>query len=221
MRLNTENQSLHVIAFDERGRVSGESANITCTISIDGGSRVDLTDTNPIEIETTGEYVFDLTQSETNGHELSFTPVCSTSGVQVLAMPSNVIYTLTSAQEISNKVTQDLLNVTVQQLLSDYSSGDPNIAQLLLKLYESGVPIVLNSNNTDDIANAVDSKLGAADSAISELTKKLMEAISESNNNIGDALADAAKNIEIRVESNPQRIVLGPCKTKVHPLYRK
>jgi hypothetical protein len=37
--------------------------------------------------------VFDLSQAETNGHSLSFTPVCSTSGVQVLGVPSNVIYT--------------------------------------------------------------------------------------------------------------------------------
>jgi len=90
---NTASQTFHVIAFDTNGRVSGQAANITCNIAIDGGTRVATNDVNPTEIGTTGVYLFTLTQAETNGHELSFTPVCSTSGVAVLGSPSNVIYT--------------------------------------------------------------------------------------------------------------------------------
>jgi hypothetical protein len=93
MKLNTSGQRFHVIAFNASGRVSGEAANITAQLAIDGGTRSATSDTNPVEIGSTGEYVFDLTQAETNGHSLSFTPVCSTSGVQVLGVPSNVIYT--------------------------------------------------------------------------------------------------------------------------------
>jgi len=93
MKKNESGQFFHIVAFNNQGRVSGESANISCELAIDGGARNGLDTTNPTEIGTTGEYVFSLLQAETNGHELSFSPVCSTSGVQVLGMPSNVIYT--------------------------------------------------------------------------------------------------------------------------------
>jgi len=93
MLRNKANQKFHVIAFDFNGRVSGDAANITATLAIDGGVRFPLNDIIPVEIGTTGEYVFDLLISETNGHELSFSPVTTTNGVQVLGSPSNVIYT--------------------------------------------------------------------------------------------------------------------------------
>lgn len=93
MLRNTDGQFFHVKAFNASGLVSGAAAAITSTLSIDGDTRSALTDVNPVEIGSTGEYVFDLTQAETDGHELSFVPVCSTAGVQVLGMPSNVIYT--------------------------------------------------------------------------------------------------------------------------------
>ena len=95
MRKDIAGQLFHVVAFNASGRVSGDAANITCTISIDGGTRVTTSDVNPTEIGTTGVYVFTLSQAETDGHELSFIPSSSTSGVQVLGMPSNVIYTST------------------------------------------------------------------------------------------------------------------------------
>jgi len=90
---NQPNQKFHVIAFDKDGRVSGAANNITCSLSIDGGTRNLLNDTTPIEIDNTGEYTFDLLQNETDGYSLSFAPVCNLSGVQVLGTPSNVIFT--------------------------------------------------------------------------------------------------------------------------------
>jgi hypothetical protein len=93
MLKNIAGQSFHVIAFNASGRVSGDAANITCQLKIDDGNRGPTIDINPTEIGTTGEYVFTLTQAETNGHALSFTPISSTGGVQVLGSPSNIIYT--------------------------------------------------------------------------------------------------------------------------------
>lgn len=99
MLKNTAGQFFHAIAFDVNGRVSGQAANITSGLSIDGGTRVATNDVNPTEIGATGEYAFALTQPESNGHALSFTPACSTSGVQVLGSPSNVIYTTVNAND--------------------------------------------------------------------------------------------------------------------------
>lgn len=106
MLKNVTGQKFHVIAFNAAGRVSGAASAITCTLAIDGGDREDLNDVNPVEIGSTGVYVFDLTISETDGHELSFVPACSTAGVQVLGLPSNVIYTETPVSDISNAVVQ-------------------------------------------------------------------------------------------------------------------
>jgi hypothetical protein len=94
MLFNRPDQQFHVIAFDANGRVSGVAASITATLSIDGGAYDALNDLNPTEIGTTGEYVFDLLQAETNGYALSFVPVVASAGVEILGMPSNVIYTL-------------------------------------------------------------------------------------------------------------------------------
>ena len=105
MLRDTAGQKLQVIAFDASGRRTGQAANITCTVRIDDGSRVAIADTNPVELGN-GIYEFDLTQGETAGHELSFLPVCSTSGVEVLASPANVIYTDSTATLVDSIVTQ-------------------------------------------------------------------------------------------------------------------
>jgi hypothetical protein len=94
MLFNRPGQQFHAIKFDANGRVSGQAAFASVTLSIDGGPYVPLNDTNPTEVGTTGEYLWQLTQAETNGYELSFAPVTASAGVEILGMPSNVIYTL-------------------------------------------------------------------------------------------------------------------------------
>lgn len=98
---NTASQKLTVIAFADAGHatldagevVTGDAANITAKIEQDDdGTRTAIADTNPTETED-GQYVFDLTAAECNGDKLTFYPESSTAGVQVVALPSNVIYT--------------------------------------------------------------------------------------------------------------------------------
>ena len=92
MQKNTASQYFHCVVFNSSGRVSGDAANLSCELSVDNGTRAALGTNTATEIGTTGEYTFPLTQAETNGHELSFTPE-SSSGYQVIGMPSNIIYT--------------------------------------------------------------------------------------------------------------------------------
>lgn len=98
---NTASQKLTVFAFADAGHatldagepVTGDAANITMKVEQDDdGTQSASNDTNPTEVED-GQYRFDLTQAETNGDKLTFYPESSTAGVQVVAMPSNVIYT--------------------------------------------------------------------------------------------------------------------------------
>tara|TARA_Y100000593_G_scaffold80998_1_gene151351 strand:- start:4286 stop:5131 length:846 start_codon:yes stop_codon:yes gene_type:complete len=97
---NTASQKLTVLAFADAGhaalsageKVTGDAANITMKVEQDDdGVRTASNDTNPTETED-GQYTFDLTQAESNGDKLTFYPESSTAGVQVVALPSNVIY---------------------------------------------------------------------------------------------------------------------------------
>ena len=107
MLTNTSGQYFHCLAFNAAGRVSGIAANLSCELSIDGGARTALTYTFS-EIGTTGEYYALLEDTETDGHALSFSPV-SSSGEQVVGMPSNVIYTF-DPTDVTFTVPQSVIN---------------------------------------------------------------------------------------------------------------
>ena len=98
---NTASQKLTVFAFADSGHatldagepVLTDSANISLKIEQDDdGTQTTSNDLAPTEVED-GQYRFDLTQAETNGDKLTFYPQSSTAGVQVIALPSSVIYT--------------------------------------------------------------------------------------------------------------------------------
>ena len=74
---------------------------ITCQLSKDGATAAALNQTNPTEKGTTGRYVFNLQQAETDGYELDFRPLTGATGVQLIGEPSNVIYTQAPASATS------------------------------------------------------------------------------------------------------------------------
>lgn len=85
---NIASQKLAVYAYDiaNEEAKTGDSANITCQLSIDGATSVALTDTNPTELDATnhpGIYIFDLTLAETNGNMLIFSSVSATSNIVI------------------------------------------------------------------------------------------------------------------------------------------
>jgi len=71
--------------------VTGDAANITATISIDGAASSPLTDTNPVERDR-GVYFFDVTQAETNGNLITIYASSTTSGCYIQPVS---IYTMT------------------------------------------------------------------------------------------------------------------------------
>lgn len=60
--------------------LSGDTANITGLISKDGGTATATNDVHPAEIGTTGYYVFDLSQAETNADLILLIASTTTSG---------------------------------------------------------------------------------------------------------------------------------------------
>lgn len=94
MYKNVASQTWTVFAFDRTTNdpKTGDAANITAKIKIDGGAAGATDDTNPTELES-GYYEFDLTQAETNGNLLRLIPVSATGDIQVIGLPG-AIYTV-------------------------------------------------------------------------------------------------------------------------------
>jgi len=88
MQKNVSGQRWIVFAFDRTDNtpVTGDAANITANLRLDGGAANAVDDTNPTELED-GFYYFDLTQAETNGEQILISPASSTADVQVIGVP--------------------------------------------------------------------------------------------------------------------------------------
>lgn len=85
---NVTGQKWIVFAFNRTSNlpVTGDAANITANLRIDGGGANPVDDTNPTELED-GYYVFDITQVESNGDLILISPVSGTSDIQVIGVP--------------------------------------------------------------------------------------------------------------------------------------
>jgi len=94
MQKNVAGQQWIVFAFDRTDNTpkTGDAANITANLRIDGGAANAVDDTNPTELED-GYYVFDLSQTETNGALLLICPASSTADIQVIGCPATLYTT--------------------------------------------------------------------------------------------------------------------------------
>jgi len=94
--------TLKVFAFNRttNAPVTGGAAQITCRVSLDGGARAALADTNPTEMED-GYYLFDVTADETNGITADFFPESATANVQVIPVEHSRYLSL--EQQIADK----------------------------------------------------------------------------------------------------------------------
>jgi hypothetical protein len=83
---NVAGQGVYLFAYNSSGPKTGDAANITGYVSIDGGSAAAFGTANPTEINSThmpGIYWQPLAVGETNGNALGFSWTDSTSGVSI------------------------------------------------------------------------------------------------------------------------------------------
>lgn len=80
--------------------ITGDAANITANIRLDGGAANAVDDTNPAELED-GYYVFDITAAESNADLLSMHPASSTTDVLVIGVPGALYTTSFTASDIA------------------------------------------------------------------------------------------------------------------------
>lgn len=98
LQKNVSGQKWIVFAFDRTDNTAktGDAANITANLRIDGGEANAVDDTNPAELED-GYYAFDVTQAETNGDYIVICPASATSNIQVIGCPGAAWTTSTPA----------------------------------------------------------------------------------------------------------------------------
>jgi hypothetical protein len=99
---NVASQKITVYAVDASTGLpkTGDAANITVYVSKDDGSVTALGDTSATEADATnakGDYLFDVTQTETNADKLRFTGKSSTSNVVIVPQ---TIYTIPASWTI-------------------------------------------------------------------------------------------------------------------------
>lgn len=94
LQKNVASQKWIVFAFDRTNNTpkTGDAANITANLRLDGGAANAVDDTNPTELED-GYYVFDITQAEANADLILMTPVSGTANIQVIGVPG-AVYTV-------------------------------------------------------------------------------------------------------------------------------
>lgn len=92
---NVSSQKIAVFAYDTANDTpkTGDAANITAQISLDGAATAATNDTNPTELDATdapGIYLFNMTQAETNADLIILSAVSATSDISLEPV---IIYT--------------------------------------------------------------------------------------------------------------------------------
>ena len=126
MYRNVAGQKWVVFAFDRQTSVpkTGDAANITANIRIDGGTANPIDDLNPAELEG-GYYIFDITQVETNGELVSIHPSSTTAYIQVVGVPgtysTDLIITEAIADGTGGRVSSvvDICSLALMNLGAD------------------------------------------------------------------------------------------------------
>lgn len=122
MQKNIAGQKWTVYAFNQytNAPVTGDAANITANLRLDGGAANPIDDTNPTELER-GFYCFDLTQAETNADLIMIAPISATAQVLVIGVPGAVypVSDFTATQKASITAAVDLSGVSTFDPASD------------------------------------------------------------------------------------------------------
>jgi hypothetical protein len=138
--------------------VEDQQANITCELSKDGGTAAELTNEDITGYTQIGDgrYSIYVTVAESTCHQMSFRPACP--GYQIMALPSNVIYTdISHLIQASTDLIPDLADLrTSRQTGQDLyvNTGEThNLPILVGKDYTStAIEVVISSRNGAELA---------------------------------------------------------------------
>lgn len=148
LKKNVAGQKVAVYAFDSTNLTAktGDAANITAQISLDGAATAATNDVNPTELDAAdapGVYIFDLTQAETNADLAILAAVSSTANIELTPL---LIYTDTPDAALVDLVWDEVLTGATHNVAS--SSGRRLRALQDFGLYENGAVWIDTVNGT-------------------------------------------------------------------------
>lgn len=133
MQRNVAGQSWVVFAFQDEGGanpgepVTGDAANITANLRLDGGAANAVDDTNPTELED-GYYVFTITAAESNADNIVICPASSTANVNVIGVPGALYTTPANFNDLA--VTASTGRVDVASVAGTAQTANDNGADI-------------------------------------------------------------------------------------------
>lgn len=146
---------------------TGDAANITAQISIDGAATAPTDDVNPTELDATdapGIYIFDLTQAETNGDLIIISPVSSTADVVIRPIiaytnpltPTKAGYIDASINTNSVDINSALSNQVLMAIDLAAILVDTDTMEADLKTYMDTIESNIRGTDSDDLKDISD-----------------------------------------------------------------
>jgi hypothetical protein len=119
-----------VFAFNRTTNAAktGDAAQITASVYIDGGGANAVDDTNPAELGH-GYYIFDITAAECNGDLVVIDPVSSTADIQVIGVPGAAWTNTLAADLAAVDGVVDSILVDTGTTLDAAIAGIPTVAE--------------------------------------------------------------------------------------------
>ena len=226
---NKASQKIAVYAHDTSADEpkTGDAANITAQISLDGAATAATDDTTPTELDATdakGIYIFDMTQDETNADLIILSAVSSTSNISIEPL---IIYTepelrTANITQISDDATAAsnlelaLENGTAGYVASDLKYLD-GTAQRATDLAEIAQYLIANSATLTSVMadDSILAKLMATDGDISEFDEATDSLQSIANAEVNATWTDAEK-ANIRYQIGVDGTATKPSTNKQH-----
>lgn len=198
MQKNVGSQKWIVFAFDRTDNTpkTGDAANITANLRIDGGAANAVDDVNPTELED-GFYIFDITQAETNGDHILISPASVTADIQVIGAPAALFTTAPNFNTLGIESDGDLTKVNTCDTNTDVRGTDN--AALAATAVTSATWTDLRAGYLDnlDISENVagTSEVSGLNDVSTVEVQSSCDAAITANTNVSDILTDTATTI--------------------------
>lgn len=181
---NVSGQKIAIFAYDSTtgDEKTGDAANITAQISLNGGTTAATNDVNPTELDATdapGIYIFDLTQAETNADLIVVSAVSSTADVEIDPV---IIYTTPGT------------NTGVLSLLAPVTHTSAVIPTVDTLTNKTGFSLTAGTglgNQTANITGNLSGSVGSVTGAVGSVT-----------GNVGGNVVGSVGSVTARVTAN-------------------
>ncbi|MHC4676392.1 MAG: hypothetical protein ACYTBZ_28205, partial [Planctomycetota bacterium] len=199
MLKNTASQKWSVFAFDRTDNTpkTGDAANITANLRLDGGAANAIDDTNPTELED-GFYIFDITQAECNADHIVICPSSTTANIQVIGTP---MATWTTVSLADDAITASKYDESTAFPIKSADTGSTQIAR-------TGA----DSDTLETLSDQLDAT-GTSGEIADDVWNEVIETAHEQDGSAGEHLNALAKGILARTNTKDLNGLLGVADT--------